>query len=359
MKIGLVRRGFSRTGGAESYLRRLGRALSDADHQARLYSTQDWPPAEWPYGPLIRLSAPTPLRFAKAVQDSRQSDEILFSLDRIMSCDCYRAGDGVHKLWLQRRVEHEAAWRAFLRFANRKHAELLELERTLFANGNARRVIANSRMVQKEIVDAFAYPVDKITVIYNGLPDAQFKRKPGSRAEARNEWGLREEDVGLLFAGSGWDRKGLRYAIQALQRISNRKVRLLVAGAGKKPLYRTTNVRFLGPVSDLQSLFLAADIFVLPTVYDPFSNACLEALSHGLPVITTATNGFAEIIVAGVHGEVIDRADNVAALHHAIEKWLDANRRQSAREHCTEIARGYTMSRNVKETLSVLEKLSG
>ena len=169
-----------------------------------------------------------------------------------------------------------------------------------------------------------------------------------SRAEARNEWGLREEDVGLLFAGSGWDRKGLRYAIQALERISNRKVRLLVAGAGKKPVYRTTNVRFLGPVSDIQLLFLAADIFVLPTVYDPFSNACLEALSHGLPVITTATNGFAEIMVAGVHGEVIDRADNVAALHHAIEKWLDANRRQSAREHCTERARGYTMNRNVE-----------
>jgi UDP-glucose:(heptosyl)LPS alpha-1,3-glucosyltransferase len=359
MKIGLVRRGFSRTGGAESYLRRLGRALTDSGHQVSLYSTQDWPSAEWSYGPLIRFSAPTPLRFAKAVQDSRQPDEILFSLDRIMRCDCYRAGDGVHKLWLQRRVAHEAAWRAFFRFTNHKHAELLELERTLFANGNARHVIANSRMVQKEIVDAFAYPEDKITVIYNGLPDAEFKRKPRSRAEVRREWDLREDDVGLLFAGSGWDRKGLKYAIRALGRTSSRKVRLLVAGSGKKPFYRATNVHFLGPVRDMQSLFLAVDMFVLPTVYDPFSNACLEALSHGLPVITTATNGFSEIIVAGVHGEVINRADDVGALHQAIEKWLDPNRRESAREQCTQIARGYTMNRNVEQTLSVLEKLRG
>jgi UDP-glucose:(heptosyl)LPS alpha-1,3-glucosyltransferase len=357
MKIGLVRRGFSRTGGAESYLRRLGRALTDSGCEATLYSTQDWPLAEWPYGPLIRLNASTPLRFAKAVQDSRGPDEILFSLDRIMRCDCYRAGDGVHKLWLQRRVAHEAAWRAFFRFANRKHAELLELERTLFANGNARHVIANSRMVQKEIVDAFAYPEDKITVIYNGLPDAQFKRKPRSRGEVRREWGLKEDDVGLLFAGSGWDRKGLKYAIQALESVANRKVRLLVAGTGKKRVYRATNVRFLGPVSEMQLLFLAADIFVLPTVYDPFSNACLEALSHGLPVITTAANGFAEIMVAGVHGEVIDRADNVAALHRAIEKWLDPKLRESAREPCAERARSYTMQRNVEETLSVLAKL--
>src|ERR1700724_2800216 len=171
MKIGLVRRGFSRTGGAESYLKRLGRALTDAGHQAKLYSTPDWPQAEWPYGPLIRSDDSSPLRFAKAVQNSRQSDEILFSLDRILRCDCYRAGDGLHKLWLERRVEHEPSWRAFFRFANHKHAEILELERTLFEQGGARHVIANSRMVQKEIIREFAYPQDKITIVYNGLPN--------------------------------------------------------------------------------------------------------------------------------------------------------------------------------------------
>jgi UDP-glucose:(heptosyl)LPS alpha-1,3-glucosyltransferase len=358
MKIGLVRRGFSRTGGAESYLKRLGRALTDAGHQAILYSTQDWPQAEWPYGPLIRFDASSPLQFAKAVQDSRKPDEILFSLDRIMRCDCYRAGDGVHKLWLERRVAHEPGWRALFRFANHNHAEILELERALFALGGAGHVIANSRMVQKEIVTEFPYPEDKITVIYNGLPDIHFKRKPQSRVEMRYEWGLRENDVALLFAGSGWERKGLRYAIQAVGRISDRNVRLLVAGTGKKPPYCSKKVRFLGPVSDMQSLFSATDLFILPTAYDPFSNACLEALSHGVPVITTATNGFAEIIVSGVHGEVINRADNVVALHQAIEKWIDPSRRESAAEQCAETARGYTMRRNVEQTLNVLERLS-
>jgi UDP-glucose:(heptosyl)LPS alpha-1,3-glucosyltransferase len=95
----------------------------------------------------------------------------------------------------------------------------------------------------------------------------------------------------------------------------------------------------------------------LPTVYDPFSNACLEALSYGLPVITTATNGFAEIIVSGVHGEIIDRAEDVTTLRQAIEKWIDPTRRESAREQCAEIARVYTMQRNVEQTLNVLERL--
>ena len=357
MKIGLVRRGFSPTGGAESYLKRLGRALTDAGHQAILYSTRDWPRAEWPFGPLIPSDASSPLRFAKQIQDSRQPDQILLSLDRILRCDCYRAGDGLHKLWLEHRVAHEPGWRAFFRFANRKHTELLELERNLLQRGGARHVIANSRMVQKEIIHEFAYPKDNITVVYNGLPDIGFERKPQSRADVRRALDLREQDVALLFAGSGWNRKGLKYAIQALGRIANPNVRLLVAGTGHKQRQNSNKVRFLGPVTNMQSLYVAADIFVLPTVYDPFSNACLEALSQGLPVITTATNGFSEIIASGVHGAVIERADDVDALHQAIEKWIDPECRESAREQCAEIARGYTIQRNVQETLAVLEKL--
>jgi UDP-glucose:(heptosyl)LPS alpha-1,3-glucosyltransferase len=218
-------------------------------------------------------------------------------------------------------------------------------------------VIANSRMVQKEIIREFGYPADKITVIYNGLPDVHFKRKAHSRLEMRRQWELQKDDVAFLFAGSGWKRKGLKYAIQAIGRVSNPNVRLLVAGTGKQQSYRSNRVRFLGPVTDMQSLFLATDAFVLPTVYDPFSNACLEALCYGLPVLTTATNGFAEVMVSGVHGEIINQADDVPALHRAIEKWIDPNRRESAREQCMEIARGYTMRRNVEQTLNVLESL--
>ncbi len=357
MKIGLVRRGFSPTGGAESYLKRLGRALTDAGHQAILYTTKDWPQAQWAYGPVIRSGASSPLGFAKTVQHLRKPDEILFSLDRILQCDCYRAGDGVHKVWLERRVAHEPGWRSFFRFANRKHAELLRLERGLFEERSAKYVIANSRMIQNEIISEFDYPKDKITTIYNGLPDSFFKKTPRPRMEMRRAWNLREEDVTLLFAGSGWDRKGLKYAVQAVERISNPNVRLFVAGKDRRQPYSSNKVRFLGPVTDMQSLFLAADLFVLPTVYDPFSNACLEALSNGLPVITTATNGFAEIIASGVHGEVIAQADDVAALQRAIEEWLDPQHRESAREKCVHLAGGYTMQKNVEQTLAVLERL--
>src|SRR5258707_14872923 len=103
MKIGLVRRGFSRTGGAESYLKRLGRALSDAGHQLTLFATEEWPAAEIPYGQLVRLKESSRLAFAKAVAAAPPSVEILFSLQRILECDCYREGDGVRQIWLENR----------------------------------------------------------------------------------------------------------------------------------------------------------------------------------------------------------------------------------------------------------------
>jgi UDP-glucose:(heptosyl)LPS alpha-1,3-glucosyltransferase len=359
MKIGLVRRGFSRAGGAEAYLRRLGRALVDAGHQLTLFATEDWPRAEWPYGTLVRLKESTPLGFSNAVQQSRHSVEILFSLERIESCDCYRAGDGVHRVWLEKRQTFQPGWKRSLRFSNGKHNQILELEQKLLRQRGARRVITNSKLVKHEIIAEFGYPEDKISVIYNGIPDLHFKKKPGSRWDLRYDAGLNERDIGILFAGSGWERKGLRFAIEALRSLKNRRIKFLVAGEGKKPAFVPDFVRFLGPVEEMHSLYVAADLFVLPTIYDPFSNACLEALSAGLPVITTTSNGFSEIIESGIHGEVLDRPDDVSGLAEAIKKWSLLSQRDDLRTACVERAQQYTIQRNVAETLKVLEASAG
>jgi UDP-glucose:(heptosyl)LPS alpha-1,3-glucosyltransferase len=357
MNIGLVRRGYSSTGGAENYLKRLGRTLVERGFAAKLYTTEEWPEAEWPYGTLVRFKASTPWMFAQEIQKRRESGEILFSLDRVFACDCYRAGDGVHRIWLERRIAHEPAWRSLFRFLNPKHRQILELERSLFEGGGAKKVIANSKLVKNEIVREFGYPQDNIAVIYNGLPRVQSKTKPRSRLELRRDWKLRDDEIALLFAGSGWERKGLNYAIEAIQPTENVNILLLIAGSGTKPAHIPKNVRFLGPVADMQSLYAASDLFILPTIYDPFSNACLEALSFGMPVITTASNGFAEIIEPGVHGEVIDRPNDTGAIQKAVEEWADPDRRQAAKESCLNLAHRFSMDRNVEQTLEVLKGL--
>jgi UDP-glucose:(heptosyl)LPS alpha-1,3-glucosyltransferase len=357
MKIGLVRRGFSRTGGAESYLKRLGRALSDAGHQLTLFATEEWPAAEWPYGQLVRFKESSPLAFAKSVAAARHSVEILFSLERILECDCYRAGDGVHQIWLEKREAFEPKWRKSLRLMNGKHNELLELEQGLLGEKKATRVITNSEMIKRQIISEFNYVESDISVIYNGIADTDFKKKPGSRWDHRYDWGLTDLDVGILFAGSGWERKGLRFVIDAVQKLNNRHIKLLVAGEGKKPPFTPKSIRFLGPVEDMHSLSMAADIFVLPTLYDPFSNACLEALAAGVPVITTINNGFSEIIESGLHGEILKDPEDVAALADAINRWSTLSQKPEIRTACAERGHEYTIERNVADTLKVLEQL--
>jgi UDP-glucose:(heptosyl)LPS alpha-1,3-glucosyltransferase len=357
MKIGLVRRGFSRTGGAESYLKRLGRALSDAGHQLTLFATEEWPAAEWPYGHLVRFRESAPLGFAKSVAATRHTVEILFSLERILECDCYRAGDGVHRIWLEKREAIEPKWRKSLRFMNGKHNEMLELEQGLLGEKKASRVITNSEMIKRQIISEFNYPDNLISVIYNGIADTHFKKKPGSRWDHRYDWGLTDLDVGILFAGSGWERKGLQFAIDAVLKLNNRHLKLLIAGEGKKPAFTPKSIRFLGPVEDMNSLSMAADIFVLPTLYDPFSNACLEALAAGTPVITTVNNGFSEIIEPGVHGEILKDPEDVGALSDAINRWCTLAQKPEIRTACAERGHEYPIERNVGETLKVLEQL--
>ena len=158
----------------------------------------------------------------------------------------------------------------------------------------------------------------------------------------------------MLFAGSGWERKGLRYAMEAVDACDNPNVRLLVAGRGNQVRYRSDRAKFLGEMADLRPTYAAADIFILPTIYDPFSNACLEALASGLPVITTRANGFSEIMEDRIHGSIVDQADNVNDLMTAIEEWSEQTRRSAVRPNILKRAAQFDISRNATETLRIL-----
>jgi UDP-glucose:(heptosyl)LPS alpha-1,3-glucosyltransferase len=236
----------------------------------------------------------------------------------------------------------------------------LKLEESLLAKGGAGRVIANSQMVKNEIVKVYHYPADKIDIVRTGVPMEKFRFDAALREKSRNDLKLKPDETALLFAGSGWERKGLRFAIEAFELCRDRHLRMLVAGRGDQRGYRPKRffteepVRFLGEVADLRSIYAAADIFILPSIYDPFSNACLEALASGLPVITTRDNGFSEIIENGVHGSIIDPPSSVTALRDAIRFWSNESRRLAARSTNGEGASQFDISTNVEATLRVL-----
>jgi len=356
LNIGIVRRGYSSGGGAEAYLKRLAAGLVEAGRKVALFTAADWPREEWDFGPLIRVAGSSAVAFADALEKTpRHNYDLLLSLERVWKCDVYRAGDGVHRAWLERRNELAGPLQKLSRVFNRKHAATLQLEESLFAKRGARRVIANSRMVKEEIVRFYGYPADRIDVVNNGVPRPAVERQAEDRVATRQSLGIGKDDVAVLFAGSGWERKGLRFAIEAVERCDE-PMRLFVAGQGDHRKFRSARAQFLGVVREMSSLYLATDIFLLPTLYDPFSNACLEALAAGRPVITTHANGFSEIIESGRHGTVIQRADDVEATREALQFGSDPAHRAQAQIDNIALAAQFDISRNVSETLQALAR---
>jgi UDP-glucose:(heptosyl)LPS alpha-1,3-glucosyltransferase len=351
LTIGIVRRGFSSGGGAEAYLKRLGAGVAKAGHVVTLFTSADWPAEEWNFGPVVRLNATSAVEFANELEKvSPTKCDVLLSLERIWRCDVYRAGDGVHRAWLERRNEVAGPLQKL-----RKHSSALTLEESLFAKRGAGRVIANSRMVKEEIVSCYGFPSEKIDVVYNGVPLDSLRRDELDRARTRETLGLGKDDLAVLFAGSGWERKGLRFAMEAVER-QEASMKIVVAGRGETRRFSSSRARFLGVVREMPSLYHAADIFLLPTIYDPFSNACLEALAAGRPVITTRANGFSEIMENGRHGTILDDPRNVDAIGAALQFWSDPARRDQAYLDNLALAARFDISTNVAQTLRILTR---
>ncbi|MEI7807758.1 MAG: glycosyltransferase family 4 protein [Verrucomicrobiota bacterium] len=354
MKLALIRRQFSATGGAELYLQGLLTALAGRSHELHLFA-ESW--SEIPAAAKLHAvnisgrRATRPLRFAEAVQSQLANErfDCIFSLERTLKQDIYRAGDGVHRVWLQRRREFAPWWKKPFVGWGAFHKNLLALEAQTIDPKNTRHIIVNSEMVKREILEHFAFPAERIHLVRNGVDTARFQS--GRRAETRARYGVKDDEFLWLFAGSGWERKGLDFVLHAFCRLrdNNDKAKLLVAGKGRPPGICPAGVIYAGPVTDMENIFAAADLLVFPPIYEPSANVVNEALASGRPVVTSAQNGASELIREGINGSVIPNPADTRALIQAVEFWM--------KKKAPAFASAATLSldRNVAETLAVLE----
>ncbi len=354
MKIALIRRQFSATGGAELYLQRLLLALAEREHELHLFA-ESWSetPARVKLHP-VKISASRAtrgLRFAEAVQSelAKEKFDCVFSLERTLKQDVYRAGDGVHRVWLERRKQFAPWWEKNFAGRGAFHKNMVALEARTFDPKNTGRIIVNSEMVRAEILGHFKFPADRIHLVRNGVDIPKFQ--DGQRAETRARFGVKDGDFLLLFAGSGWERKGLKFVLQAFRQVSSvaPRVKLLVIGKGRKPFFNFGGVIYSEPAADLENFYAAADLFVFTPIYEPSANVVFEALAAGLPVVTSASNGAAEIIEENLTGNVVREFWRPEILAKAIGKW--SNRPRRIQINPAE----FSLEQNVSETLGILE----
>ena len=365
LTIGFLRRGYSATGGVEVDLKGLARGLSGKGYRPVLFGTGDWPATEWPGGVVLRCSGRNLSEYAadaaRCRTDSGIRIDLMLSVEKVPGCDIYRTDEGLHAAWLDQRAHylHPLA-RIFQRISPR-HREKLRLEREIFKAERTLRVISISEKITREISEYYGYPADRITLIRNGVTLGPL---PGlaQKYAARRKLGVSDSERIVLFVGTGWERKGLSFAIRAMERLRDPKARLLVAGKGRVRRYRSPVVRFLGPVKDMESVYAAADLLVVPSLFEPFSLAALEGLGSGLPVITSRAVGASEIMKPGVHGEILATPSDISVLTGAIHKWLsltnDPQKAAEIRSECASLAAEYSLERNLRETLAVIGELA-
>jgi UDP-glucose:(heptosyl)LPS alpha-1,3-glucosyltransferase len=355
MKLALLRRQFAATGGAELYLQRLLKALASAGHEPHLFA-ESWDGEGRMDGVQFhavkvggdRAVRATRFADAVAVELTKHSFDVVFSLERTHGQDVYRAGDGVHRVWLERRRQYAPWWRRLFLRNGGFHRRMMQLEARTFDPVNTRHIIVNSEMVRREILEHFQFPGNRIHLVRNGIDLDRYGR--GQRSATRERFGIKPDDTLLLFVGSGWERKGLRFVLRAYHRLKAPRVRLLVVGKGKPPLAVPDGVIFAGPMSDVENAYAAADLMVFLPIYEPSSNVVAEALASDLPVVTSSLNGASEIITPRKNGTIIADPRDTEAVVDAIRFWI-LQRGQAEMPPKEELS----LERNVEETLAVLE----
>lgn len=336
MKVALIRARYNPFGGAERFVENAMGALA-AEGVRLTIITRQWPKDASGGVAHVELN---PRHFTKAGRDRSFADavtqhlattpyDLVQSHERIPGCDVFRAGDGVHAEWLKQRARVSGLARRIGVALNAHHRHVLSAERTLFQSDKLRAVICNSDMVKADIARHYAVDAAKLEVIPTGVDTEKFHPglREAFRESQRKTLRIPAAAPVALFVGSGFERKGLVGFLMGLAdqnghaRLTREGVRGIVVGTDKHSMrYQALadqlglndRVRFVGGVTDVRPYYAAADIFALPTLYDPMPNACLEAMACGLPVITSHGSGAASFITPGVEGFVTDALDTPA-----------------------------------------------
>jgi UDP-glucose:(heptosyl)LPS alpha-1,3-glucosyltransferase len=376
MRIALLRQRVTATGGAETTLGYLVQGLATFGHAVTVYGADREPEARAALGPRadyvrVPVWGGKTLRLIAFALNSRRlldssGSQLVFSLERILNPQVYRAGDGCHREWLARRAPYQPAWDRATQQLSLFHQTMLILERRLFAFPGLKRVIANSRQVRDEVIRHYGVAPKNIRVIYNGLDRKRFKPLAAEeRAEVRHGLGAPDNGEIILFVGSGFARKGLSYLLQAFSGLKDRDCELWVVGKGRTAPYQrlvarlglADRVRFWGPLRETAPYYQAATVLALPTLYDPCSNVVLEALACGTPVITTAANGAAEFLTPGENGAIVPQPDDIAGLREALAEFLDRGEAPQTRQRATAAVIDLSWEDTIAQTLEVLEEV--
>lgn len=176
------------------------------------------------------------------------------------------------------------------------------------------RVVAISGFVADHLLNGYGYPADKVVCIPNGWAGEPIARR-------------RTSVPTVVCVANFRPQKDHASLLRAFKRVLDEEgppVRLKLVGDGElRPALEKQSadlgiqkaVEFIGPVQDVWPILANADVFVLPSLYEPFGLVVLEAMAAGVPVIATAVGAMPELVDAGRNGVLVDPGNDTQMAH--------------------------------------------
>ncbi len=365
-------------GGAETSAMEIARLLTERGHDLHIITSSN--AQSLPGITIHSLACPKVLRsrrtaaFARKTADflKGQNFDVVHAISPLPCADVYQPRGGLLAETMARNVAtRSTASRRLLKRAlmamNVKQRSLIDLERQVFrADGPA--IAAVSDYVARQCGEVYGVASPRVRVVFNGihLGDTDAQQRQCQREEIRRDYDIPDDTLMLLFVAHNFRLKGLYPLLDTASRLvvsGFSKFRLIVAGRDNVvPLQRRVTslglgglVTFVGPTKRVRSLLFGADVCVHPTYYDPCSRVVLEALSLGVPVITTAFNGAAEVIQDGREGFVIETPDDVGLWARRIEDLVSLDLRSRMSERALALREKISMARHVGELETLFE----
>ncbi|EEQ63822.1 glycosyltransferase, group 1 family protein [Helicobacter pullorum MIT 98-5489] len=349
----------TKVGGAENYLTLLRNTLRQ---KTQVFSSGDYgQDSQFKLTPPKFL--PSFLRFIiflRAYESLYQKNPnyLYFSLERVLHCDIYRAGDGIHRQWLS--IKNHNFIQKIKSYFNPMNILYIYIEKRLFKN--TKLIIANSKMIKTSLITMFNIPQEKIKVIYNGIQIPKTINKTLAKQNLFMDFPFLTNKIIILFVGSGYARKGLKQALLMLSEIPHKNWHFIVIGKDKKiPLYAKLaktlnidkNVLFLGPKENIKRFYESSDIFLFPTIYEPCSNATLEAASYQNAIITTKQNGAGELFL---QDHILEHPNAITQGSKILQNLLEnPTFLKTTQQKCADSVVHLTIENNLQNTLKAME----
>ena len=219
---------------------------------------------------------------------------------------------------------------------------------------SAAHVFAFSHDTRRSLVDDYGVDPAAVSVVGAGV-NGDLPPRRSARA------GTRDPDAPvLLFIGNDFERKGGPDLLTAFTEVRAEfpGARLLLVGT-RPDVDEQPGVEVLGRIHDrhrISELYRSADVFVLPSVFDPFPLVLLEAMAHGVPVVTTSSCGTPDLLREGIDGTLVDAGDPRGLARAVIELLADSDRASAMAENARRrVTREFTWSRVVDRMAPVLD----